>query len=459
MDDKSASRTRVLGLSLEQYAGIQTALLQGFPLEQVLKNERLSNARWSRARAAWGNKLAKDGHAGRLAAALREKSAEAAAWLGRRVAPLEDDLQAWCAFLGAYAAEEAPAELLARLGMRDTDVQRLVFTWKAKTDGDPELAKKAAELTASMLRGIPSVRVTEGKLRPFPWSPGPEPERGAAPAPPAPDMASPASAGGGASGPRALEVPSFLKVPPVLTQSAPMGPVAEPHKPAPAAPPKAGIGETVAVFSLPLPASAALPFNPGARDAPAAASTTGTPSAPASPPATPSDTGADPPKGGGLSTGTALAFDLPKRPDLPFPSRASAKIDNPVSGSELAALARAIAARAAKSPPASPATPGAPPPSAAEAPAPANPAAPPAPANPAAPPPLTLEQHASLCAELAFRPDERAGILARYRVTEETTLALTRQYQDRPERKAAWETAYRTYFEWLASQAQGRQNP
>ena len=45
MDTKSASQTRILGLTLEQYAGIQAALHHGFPLEPVLKNERLSPTR------------------------------------------------------------------------------------------------------------------------------------------------------------------------------------------------------------------------------------------------------------------------------------------------------------------------------------------------------------------------------------------------------------------------------
>ena len=78
MDEKSASQARVLGLTLEQYAGIQTALIEGFPLPDVLKNERLSLSRWGRVRAAWGDKLARDGHGGPLAAAFSRKSVEAA---------------------------------------------------------------------------------------------------------------------------------------------------------------------------------------------------------------------------------------------------------------------------------------------------------------------------------------------------------------------------------------------
>ncbi len=487
MDEKSASQARVLGLTLEQYAGIQTALIEGFPLPDVLKNERLSLSRWSRVRAAWGDKLARDGHGGPLAAAFSRKSVEAARWLGRRVTPLDEDLHAWCAFLGAYSAEPAPASLLQRLGLRDVDVQRLVLLWKTRIDADAALAKGAAEIAATRPRSVPDVRVLPGKLRPFPWSPGPEQARAAPAVPPLPEVTPGAPANVPAPATPALEVPSFLKVTPSLSPSPARVPILEVEKPTPLRRPSVGIGETIAAGALPLPSVAALPFNPDAA-APVAAT-----SAPAT------STSASPPAGGALSTGTALAFvlprgpdtpfspapasarqeqpksdaqapaaaarslpsgtalalDLPRRPAMPFSSVAAGNLDDRSRGAEVAALAHAIVARGlSTAKPASPQTgspaapasaPGATPP-AAGAPLPIAPTA----------PQLTLEQHASLCAELVFRPDERAAILARYRVTEETTESLGRQYRSRPDQRAAWDTAHRTYLEWLSSHARAR---
>jgi len=439
MDEKNASLTRVLGVTLQQYAGIQTALAQGFPLDDALRNERLSATRWTRVRTAWGDKLAREGHGGPLSAAFLSTSAEAAEWLGRRIAPLDDDLGAWCGFLGAYAAEPAPSTLLRRLGLRGDDVQRLAFAWKVKTDSDPSLAKKAAAIAATKPCAVPNVRITEGALRPFPWSPGPEAPRPAAVRAPSAAASAPAPAPSPAV--PVLEVPSFLRA----IDAAPVPP---PPLPLPAA----GIGETVSSFTLPLSAAAALPFNAGAPASPAAVVESGDAARPSA----------------GSWTGTAAAFELPKGPAVPFrPGAASAPAPTPREKDAIAApaaptpdgwstgtamvfeLPRSLVipfrpATAAASPAAT--APAAPVPTAAPPPAPAAPT----------PPALTLEQHASLCAELAFRPDEQPRILSRYRVTGEAKQALDRLYRDRNDRSAAWDTAYRTYFEWLSSQEKSK---
>jgi hypothetical protein len=267
MDERDVSSTRLLGLSLAQYAGIQAAVALRFPLERALANERLSTKKWDRCRTAWGAKLAREGRGSPLSAAFRDKQAEATAWLGRRISPLDEDLAAWVGFLGAYASEPAPSALLARLGLRDDDVQRLVLAWKRRTDADEALAKKALDLAKKAPRVVPVVKVTPGELRPFPWSPGPlqvaqpvsrgskeDPRRDIPREPETPAR------------PVAIETPSFLlagAAPSAPAAVAPLGALEPPPAPAPP------IGETVLGFVLPS-ATKALPFSPSAEDAPAA---------------------------------------------------------------------------------------------------------------------------------------------------------------------------------------------
>ncbi len=68
---------------------------------------------------------------------------------------------------------------------------------------------------------------------------------------------------------------------------------------------------------------------------------------------------------------------------------------------------------------------------------------------------LTLEQHASMTAELAARPDLAMATLGRYGVTPEAKRATDEHYHAAMagdgEVKAAWERAYRTYGEWLVN--------
>jgi hypothetical protein len=70
-------------------------------------------------------------------------------------------------------------------------------------------------------------------------------------------------------------------------------------------------------------------------------------------------------------------------------------------------------------------------------------------------PALTLEQHASLCVELARHADRAGEILARYGLDAEGKVALDTHYRAvvaaSPEQRAAWDKAYRTYDAWLAS--------
>lgn len=70
-------------------------------------------------------------------------------------------------------------------------------------------------------------------------------------------------------------------------------------------------------------------------------------------------------------------------------------------------------------------------------------------------PSLTLEQHASLCAELAFAPARAAYILERYHISAAVKAELDQQWQARfkgePAIEQKWHDAYQTYFSFLMS--------
>jgi hypothetical protein len=161
------------GVTLEQYGGITAALLDGFALSAVLQLERIDEAAWPRVSMRWSRRIAKDGAAGPAAVAHREVVAFARAWLGRRIAPLDDELPAWFGFLNAVAARakdpDAPS-LLSELRISEADVGRIQGAWATKIEQDKELAKQARELARAKVGAIPKLEIRLGTLRPFPWS-------------------------------------------------------------------------------------------------------------------------------------------------------------------------------------------------------------------------------------------------------------------------------------------------
>jgi len=72
-------------------------------------------------------------------------------------------------------------------------------------------------------------------------------------------------------------------------------------------------------------------------------------------------------------------------------------------------------------------------------------------------PRLTVEQFASLQVELAVKPRDRAEILARYQVTSEAGLSALEEawgmlFAEKPEVRAAFDTAYEKFAAWLWGQ-------
>ena len=568
------------GLSLEQYAGLTAALVEGFPAPDVLALETLDETSWRASSASWKLELAGAGPEGPLFREYRDKLVVAEDWLTRPIDPLDGDLAAWLAFLGAFSAHAAPFELLQSLGLGMNDLARMQRRWAKRMSEDEQLGKKAAELAKKQPGELPRVRAGEAKLKPFPWS-----KAGARSAPRLQQAAAAAALGRpiddelgldryasisvelaldpkGAAGVLAryglsqgeleaadqrwkarieadpalerdwrglyayyharfgafskqAQVIDARRAPAELPEPPPP-PISLPtpiSSPAPIPPPAPIFASTSLSLSIPTRPGAAVRARSGAGGDRQGLSRRGEGEAasrrsrwdltlgrrPARPRAALRDltgagaqTGARPepkpePKPVPLA-GTSLALDVPRGPALPFvageappavaeSSPASAKEKRP--GDALRGTSLAVDV------PREPALPFDPPPARAKPnklaelsfglqvprellqprPAPSPPkaeAAPPS-ALPKPPPPsvqatpwspeLTLEQYASLCAELAMRPERAAEVLARYRQTAESRARLDQHYRARvegsPEVRAAWERAYQAYYEWL----------
>ena len=390
----SADRASASDLTVEQYAGISAALADGYPLDAVLENEDLALKAWPDADTAWKQKLVADPT---TFESYRARLGEAEDWLGRKVAPLDDDLAAWLGFLGAYGKHTAPFDLLGGLGLGMNDLGRLQRRWDKRLKADQELAKQAEELAKKKPSAVPKVSAAKGVLKPFPWSKRrapikaspPEVIRREAPAP-APALAP-------------APVFAFAPHPDLLPLAAPIAALIAPPIADPALPraPSKLAGTALAVNA---PLGPALPFGRGIAPKEIAE---GSPDEPQ-------------PKRSALG-GTALALDVPRGPALPFVAPVKAakrkKLGELKFGMEIPE--NLPSARSAYTPP------------------------------------LTIEQHGSLAVELGFAPEKTAETLARYHLTVEARAQLDAHYREKiagsAETRAAWDRAYQSYTTWLAA--------
>ena len=491
------------GLTLEQFAGITAALAEEFPLDAVLANEEIDAPAWRLASPAWKAQIveaAKGG--GALFAAYREKLGEAEDCLRRRITPLDEDMGAWLGFLGAWSAHPAPFEILAGFGLRMNDVSRLQRGWSRQVENDASLREKMAKV-AGKRPGAPSaVSAESATLKPFPWSTKREPPTASAP----PTGAEASVEVGGLAVDQYAALAAEIAVFPaevkrvlakhgvprsafpdleqrwkerlakdpdlhrdwqrlyahhqgrlrvaakdstarerllVSISSAVAAPARSPEvAPAPAS----KIGGTS--LSLDLPRGPALPFvEPGvdriemvnARQPPTPASS--------------------------KLGNTSLLVDVPRGPALPFARGAALDLERPPA--EQGSLEPRETPRKGTSPAVPPSKDLSETSLALNVPrGPVIPFARPAVATPATPPPiapsastqavaLTLEQHASLCVELALAPEHTAETLARYRLAPEAKALADQHFRVRmdqdPETRSAWDRAYKTYHAWVTT--------
>jgi len=120
------------GFSLERILIIERLPKHDFERADVKWRKRLEE---ERAKAPGG-----------LAARYQAELVAAEDWLSRKVKPLEDDPAAWSIFFAAYSAAPDRARMLAKHALHVNDVTRLSRLWKRRAEKDPALGRKLAAL-------------------------------------------------------------------------------------------------------------------------------------------------------------------------------------------------------------------------------------------------------------------------------------------------------------------------
>lgn len=161
---------KIAGLTVEQFAGVTAATLEGIPLDAVLAQEQISLDAWRAAEPPWREALADRMD---LQIDLVRSRRVAEGCLDRKVSPIDTDPSAWKTLLAALAAVEDPKVVLASRGITLSDVSRVGRRWKARA-ADPAIAAQLA--AASSTAALPPVfDVGALELARFPWSPPPTP--------------------------------------------------------------------------------------------------------------------------------------------------------------------------------------------------------------------------------------------------------------------------------------------
>lgn len=161
---------RLSGLTIEQYAGVTTALREELPLEAILAQEQIEPSAWEHAERVWREAI---GNAPDLHLQLIQAQRVAEDSLARKIDPLSDDPAAWAGLLGALAISDSPMTVLGPLGLNVNDLGRLGRQWKRKVSADPKLAQELAA-HAGKAPAPTNVRVEPVALKPFPWTPKPK---------------------------------------------------------------------------------------------------------------------------------------------------------------------------------------------------------------------------------------------------------------------------------------------
>jgi len=154
----------IQGVSLARYAAVKAATAEGFALADVLAVEGLGASAWKEADTGWKLKLTSEPA---VASSYQGELAAAEDWLFRRVAPLEDNPEAWVAFLHAFTQSTEPFALLEANQLGLNDISRLARRWALRIEQEPALEKKLAKLSQAP-GTLPRVEVEPAKLRSSP---------------------------------------------------------------------------------------------------------------------------------------------------------------------------------------------------------------------------------------------------------------------------------------------------
>jgi hypothetical protein len=128
---------------LRQFAHVQAARAEGFSLEQILVIEQLEPSIWQQAEPIWVEQITEQKSTLERYQHNLQVSEEQ---LGRRIVPIDYELEDWVQFLYVLGQSDDPNATLESIGLRLTDLSRLQRCWQKKFREDPKLAKKAAKL-------------------------------------------------------------------------------------------------------------------------------------------------------------------------------------------------------------------------------------------------------------------------------------------------------------------------
>jgi len=141
---------------------VKAALAEGFPLDDALEIEGIDSAGWSTADPLWKVRLVDDPAA---FATYEAELADAEDWLDRSVTPLREELGAWLAFLDVYAAHPRPSELLKSSLLGVNDLSRLGRSWSRRAKEDAEIPRRIADMRKGPLPPLPALVIQPPVLR------------------------------------------------------------------------------------------------------------------------------------------------------------------------------------------------------------------------------------------------------------------------------------------------------
>ncbi len=159
-------------LPLSLYAAVTAALGEGHALAEILEHEGISEDEWEAGEEEWVERLDDSAESDlALFDDLQRELAAQRARFARKIAPLDDDVDAYLAFQRHLAAAERPAPWLAQHGLFLGDWVRLQERWAERFSKDPEARARAGVLLSSTgAAPLPELR-PEPRKRPPPVRP------------------------------------------------------------------------------------------------------------------------------------------------------------------------------------------------------------------------------------------------------------------------------------------------
>lgn len=135
------------GVPLEQVAAVHAAVAEGFALDEVLAVEELPKQAWYEAELSWKRRLVEQQD---VFSTYEQALEDHQQRLARRVVPIDDEVEAWVAFLRLYGDHDEPFAWLSELGLALPDLARLSRQWTRRFEAQPRLAKKADKLAKKL---------------------------------------------------------------------------------------------------------------------------------------------------------------------------------------------------------------------------------------------------------------------------------------------------------------------